>query len=87
MAARHGDPRKFDHYYPDYFPQALSNPQKPWCYPDAALPEFRRWMRESYEREKLPAYLDDQVRQGKLAANDANDVLSALADHAARRLK
>lgn len=83
----HGEPRKFDHYYPDYFPQALSNPQKPWCYPDAALPEFRRWMREIYECEKLPAYLDDQVRQGKLAANDANDVLTALAEHAARRLR
>lgn len=85
LAERYGDARKFDHYYPPYFPQAMSNPQQPWCYPDAALAEFRAWMRETYERSKLPAYLNDQVRQGRLPANDANDVMAALADNTARR--
>ncbi|MBA3056075.1 MAG: KilA-N domain-containing protein [Sphingomonadales bacterium] len=85
LAAQFGAARKFDHFYPPYFPQALSNPQKPWCYPDAALPEFRRWMKATYEPVKLPAYLNDQVRQGKLAANDANGVLAAIADHARRK--
>lgn len=85
LAARFGEPRKFDHHYPAYFPQALSNPQRPWCYPDAALEEFRRWMRSTYEQVKLPAYLNDQVRQGKLAANDANTVLAAISDNAKRR--
>lgn len=80
-----GAPLKFEHNYPSYFPQALSNPQKPWCYPDAALPEFRRWLKGIYEPVKLPVYLNDQVRQGKLAANDANGVLAALAENAAKR--
>ena len=29
--------RKYDHVYPDYCPQAKSNPQAAYAYPDAAL--------------------------------------------------
>lgn len=86
LAARYGHAMKFDHYYPDYFPQSMSNPQRPWCYPDAALQEFRRWLRQTYETVKLPAYLNDQVRQGKIASNDANQVLSYLGEKAAQRI-
>lgn len=43
-----GPRRTWEHNYPDGFPQAASNPQHPWCYPDAALPEFRRWEKEDY---------------------------------------
>lgn len=85
LAEQFGPPLKFNHHFPMYFPQALSNPQRPWCYPDAALPEFRRWLKAIYEPVKLPAYLNDQVRMGKLAANDANGVLTAIADNAAKR--
>ena len=39
---------KYPHNYPEYFPQAASNPQEPWAYPDAAYGEFKRWMRVTY---------------------------------------
>lgn len=85
LAERFGPALKFDHYYPAYFPQSLSNPQKPWCYPNAALAEFRDWMTTTYEEVKLPTYLNDQVRQGKLPANDASAVLAAIEGSRARR--
>lgn len=74
---------KFDHHFPRYFPQSWSNPQKANCYPDMALGEFRRWMREVYMETLLPAYLRDQVRQGKLPAAVATNTMDAL-DHSAR---
>lgn len=69
---------KYKHHYPNYFPQSLSNPQEAWCYPDEALPQFRKWMREVYEREKLAPYLESQVSQGKISPIEANDTISAL---------
>ena len=47
----------WDHYYPDYYPQAASNPQTPWAYPDEALPLFRRWFRTVYLTSKFPEYI------------------------------
>lgn len=47
----------YEHNYPDYYPQALSNPQKPSAYPDAALPVFRQWFRQSYLPTKFPQYI------------------------------
>lgn len=52
-----GDRIKWDHYYPGYYPQAASNPQTPWAYPDAALPLFRRWFRNVYLTTKFPKYI------------------------------
>src|SRR5262249_14951905 len=52
-----GERRRYEHRYPDYFPQAKSNPQPAFCYPDAALAEFKRFMCETYLPEKLSSYL------------------------------
>jgi hypothetical protein len=69
---------KWDHYYPDYFPQAKSNPQQPWCYPEAALPEFRRWMRENYiGGGKFANYINDKIRQKALPASFSQLVIKA----------
>jgi hypothetical protein len=38
----YGERIKYEHNYPAYFPQAASNPQHPYCYPDEALGEFRK---------------------------------------------
>lgn len=48
---------KYEHNYPDYYPQSASNPQTPWAYPDAALPTFRRWFRHVYLPTKFPPYI------------------------------
>lgn len=56
----------YEHNYPDYFPQAASNPQQPWAYPDSALAEFRRWMRETYLVDKFPNYLTTQASKHNL---------------------
>lgn len=70
--AKLGERRKFEHNYPNYFPQAASNPQEPWCYPDSALGEFRRWMRDSYIGEgKLLTYINKKVQEKALPASFA----------------
>ena len=38
---RYGRRQRYSHAYPDYFPQAASNPQPAFCYPEDALPIFR----------------------------------------------
>ncbi|WP_202964532.1 hypothetical protein [Inquilinus limosus] len=57
LEAKYGPRRKFDHNYPEYYPQAASNPQKPWAYPDAALPDFRAWFRHVYLPTRYPKYI------------------------------
>lgn len=85
LGQRFGARAKFKHNYPRYFPQYWSNPQEANCYPDAALPEFRRWIREVYMEVHLPAYLRDQVRQGRLPAAIATNTMDALSHHARSR--
>jgi hypothetical protein len=48
---------QYEHNYPDYYPQAISNPQKPAAYPDAALPEFRKWFKQDYLLTRFPKYI------------------------------
>ena len=63
----YGERIKFEHNYPSYFPQAKSNPQEPWCYPEMALGEFRRWLREAYIGDgKFKNYLDAKVKERAL---------------------
>lgn len=48
---------KYEHNYPAYYPQAASNPQQPWAYPNEALAEFRRWFRNDYLVTRFPRYI------------------------------
>ena len=73
----HGDRVKYDHNYPDYFPQALSNPQPAYCYPDDALGEFRKWVREEYIPKKFAPYLQTKVAQKQIAASQATAAIEA----------
>lgn len=60
----HGERLEYKHYYPDYFPQAAANPQTPWCYPESALGEFRRWLREDYIKGgKFKSYISGQIQR------------------------
>lgn len=74
-----GDRIKYEHNYPDYFPQSISNPQKPWAYPDTALPHFRKWMHETYISKKLRPYLQSQEVKRGLPPSFTSLVLKAVA--------
>lgn len=75
---RFGERRSYPHNYPIRYPQAVSNPQTAACYPDASLPEFRRWMREEYLVNRLPSYLRKLIREGKLEVSAANETILAI---------
>lgn len=57
LSDEHGKRIKYEHHYPSYYPQAKSNPQEPWAYPDVALPAFRHWFRHEYLPTKYPKYI------------------------------
>lgn len=71
--------QKFDHNFPDYFPQSAANPQPAYCYPDEALGEFRKWMRDIYVPTKMPEYLGKKVKDGHIDSPSATAVVSAFA--------
>lgn len=78
LEAIYGERIKFEHNYPNYFPQAKSNPQEPWCYPEAALGEFRRWMRETYiGAGKFKNYLEGKVKERALPISFAQLAIAA----------
>lgn len=78
LDGRYGARRTYEHNYPSYFPQSASNPQTPWCYPEAALGEFRRWFRATYiGAGKFNNYIDSRVRQHQLPASFAQLAIKA----------
>ncbi|MGN7770793.1 hypothetical protein [Phyllobacterium sp. 22552] len=72
-----GERKQYLHDYPVYFPQALSNPQTPFCYPDDALGEFRSWFRKTYIETHLPEYLQNQAKLGKVKPAIATKAIEA----------
>lgn len=67
---KYGSRIKFEHNYPSYFPQAESNPQDAWCYPEISLGEFRKWLRETYVGQgKFETYLSAKGSQAGLPAS------------------
>jgi hypothetical protein len=83
---KHGARIDYEMDYPDYFPQAKSNPQHPWAYPDAALPEYRAWFREVYLKEKLPAYLEIQEKKRALPPSVSSLLLEAITSPEIKRI-
>lgn len=78
LDGKFGKRSQYEHNYPDYFPQAMSNPQVPWCYPESALGEFRRWFREIYIGEgKFANYLSNQAKVKALPASFSQIALEA----------
>lgn len=66
LAEKYGERVPTDHNFPEYFPQARSNPQSVHGYPDEALGAFRKWIRETYLPTKLPKYLATKVKDGSM---------------------
>jgi hypothetical protein len=55
---KYGERKRYDHNYPDYMRQSLSNSQTPWCYPIAAKDEFDQWLINDYvNKGKLRSFL------------------------------
>jgi hypothetical protein len=73
----HGDRTRYDHEYPLYYPQAKSNPQPSYAYPESCLGEFRAWLRRHYITNKFPNYLLGQIKKGTIQALTANKAIEA----------
>ena len=71
LAKHFGERTRFNHEYPDYYPQAKSNPQPSYAYPDAALGYFRQWLRANYLTVKFPKYLLSSARKGNIPIETA----------------
>lgn len=69
---------KYAHNFPEYFPQALSNPQEAWCYPDEVLPLFKKWFKAEYIFSKFPDYLLRKVKSLSLTHEQKNKILEAV---------
>lgn len=76
LSEEFGERIKYDHHYPDYYPQAASNPQEACAYPDASLPEFRRWLRAQYLPTKFPPYILRKANVLKGGMNEAKRIAS-----------
>lgn len=81
LESKYGQRKRYDHFYPEYFPQAKSNPQEPYAYPDAALGEFRRWLRAEYLVKNLPGYLTSQAKLNKISTTAAINATLALSSN------
>ena len=75
---QYGERIQYDHAYPLYYPQAKSNPQPAFAYPDEILGIFRSWLRREYIVSKLPAYLTRQTGRGALSREVATKVIESL---------
>jgi hypothetical protein len=69
---------KYLHIYPRSYPQWKSGPQKVWCYPESALPEFRRWMRDVYFRERFPKYMNYLIKGQKVLSDHSEKLILRL---------
>lgn len=76
--AKYGMRKRYDHSYPDYYPQAKSNPQDSYAYPDTALAEFRRWLRQQYLVKDMPGYLARKVKDDSISFSAATRATLAL---------
>lgn len=77
---KYGERIKFDHEYPDYYPQSKSNPQPSWAYPNEALAEFRDWLYTNYIASKFPKYILNQSKKGALSNQVVDKILLAFED-------
>jgi hypothetical protein len=74
-----GERCKYPHRYPDDHPQSKSNPQESWCYPLAALGQYREWLQDVYiEGGKFSAYLKGKVSRNELPPSVAQLAIATL---------
>lgn len=74
LNAVYGRRERFEHQYPSYYPQSAAGPQEAYCYPEDALGEYRKWMREVYLKDKLPNYLKSKISSGAIDQKTATQI-------------
>lgn len=77
LSEKFGDRMKYNHEYPDYYPQSKSNPQPSYCYPNSSLGAFREWLQKHYITTKFPKYLLGQTNKGGVTYDVASKVVRA----------
>lgn len=77
LSEKYGDRTRYEHEYPLYYPQAKSNPQPAFCYPEDALGAFRAWLTKTYITSKFPIYMLGQTKKGTVPLALANKALGA----------
>ncbi len=77
LALDHGEPTNYLHFYPESYPQSVSNPQSVKAYPLSALSDFRIWLEGIYLPEKFPKYMLSKQKQGHIEAGTANKLIDA----------
>jgi len=77
---KYGQRIKYEHNYPDYYPQAKSNPQPACAYPDEALAFFRQWFELEYIFKKFPIYLLKKVKSLHITNEHREKVLLMVQD-------
>ncbi|MGX9217228.1 hypothetical protein ACWV27_02270 [Massilia varians] len=82
LESQFGPRTLYEHNYPSYYPQAASNPQTPNAYPDAALPHFRQWFRQTYLPTKFPQYILSKAAQLPGGKTEALKIGAMYADKA-----
>lgn len=80
LKARCGERMRYEHNFPDYFPQSKGRGKTAWVYPNSALGIFRDWFEEIYIPQHLPMYLDRKVKDGKLNEGRRALILRAVED-------
>ena len=79
LDGKYGARKSYKHFYPEYFPQAASNPQLAACYPEDAIGEFRRWFRHEYIGEgRFKKYLSRKVTERLLPEGYVERAMLAL---------
>lgn len=73
----YGKPIRYEHRFPPYYPQAKSNPQLAWAYPEESLGAFRKWLRETYINNKFPKYIISKVKDLSIPSKNAQRALAA----------
>lgn len=76
--SKYGARIKYTHNYPSYYPQARSNPQEAFAYPDQLIGIFRAWMKREYILNNLHIYLSGQTKKRVISQKEATVLINLL---------
>ncbi|MCX7567304.1 hypothetical protein OS189_13205 [Sulfitobacter sp. F26169L] len=74
----YGMRQSFQSSYPSYYPQSAAGKLDANCYPDDALAEFRKWLKQEYYTDKLQPYLKGKIRSGSIDQMAALQIIDGL---------